>query len=388
MKPSKIAEIMDIASVARKSNRTLNPMFSGEAGLGKSEIVQAWVKNKQRQNPKFGFIDLRIAFLEAPDLIGFPDTKDIDGVMRTIHCLPDFWPTEGEGLLLLEEPNRGTTGVMNCLMQLLTDRKVGPKYELPKGWLIAACVNPDGASYDANSMDIALRDRFEIFEVEYDHNDFLRHMEENDWSETIVRFIKSATWTYKSSDSIGKDGKYISPRTFSKLNNFEKSFEKEKNKGLHRIISQAELGKTVGNDYWKTCFEEAPITSADILTDKAAALKKLKQQCDPKKYQGGQIEITVESIISCYGGPSKESGGTCEADKIDEETMVEIAKIIPADQAVNLIRDCGSKYSRDQKIKTTDFLVQLFARHPELKGIMKDTLHVSKAISGKKTKDQ
>src|SRR4051812_35497574 len=178
MKPSNIPAVMDLAYKAISSGEVFNPMFTGEAGLGKSQIVQQWVNDQRKRNPSFGFLDLRIAYLEAPDLLGFPEVaSDDDGRARTCHRLPEFWPTSGEGLILLEEPNRGTTGVMNCLMQLLTDRKVH-NYTLPKGWLIAACVNPDNAQYDVNTMDAALKDRFEEFEVEYDALSFIEFISE------------------------------------------------------------------------------------------------------------------------------------------------------------------------------------------------------------------
>src|ERR1051325_4787660 len=97
MKPSNISVIMDLALSARQQGEVFNPLFTGEAGLGKSQIVQQWVKKQRERNPKFGFVDLRIAYMEAPDLIGFPETeKDKNGTVRTCHRLPEFWPTEGE----------------------------------------------------------------------------------------------------------------------------------------------------------------------------------------------------------------------------------------------------------------------------------------------------
>jgi hypothetical protein len=120
MKPTSIFQILDLAQEARKKGEVFNPIFTGEAGLGKSQICQQWVKQQRKTDPNFGFIDLRIAYMEAPDLIGLPENELAeDGIKVTSHYLPDFWPRNpnSRGLLLLEEPNRGTTGVMNCLIQ-------------------------------------------------------------------------------------------------------------------------------------------------------------------------------------------------------------------------------------------------------------------------------
>lgn len=379
MKPSNIPAVLDLAFEARKQGKTINPMFTGEAGLGKSEITQLWVKKQRERNPEFGFLDLRIAYMEAPDLIGFPsEGKDASGRDRTKHLLPEFWPTEGEGLILLEEPNRGTTGVMNCLMQLLTDFKVH-NYTLPKGWMIAACINPDSSEYDVNTMDAALKDRFVEFEVEYEHMTFVDFMDQAGYHESVQMFVGSGIWTYKTTKEIGKDGKYISPRTWSKVNAAEMAGV-NKNRQLHRLTVQSILGKDIGNEYHKFCYDSAPVTAADILKDKAAAIKRLKQQSDVSTYQGDMIAATVESIEKHYGGLKKD----CNKDQIDEDTMAEVAKIIPADHAVNLIKTCGYKQSKGQ---ITHFFKEFTQRHPDLVQILKDNIKLSRATGvDKKTK--
>jgi hypothetical protein len=380
MKPSNIFSMMDVAMEARKLGQVFNPLFTGEAGLGKSQIVQQWVKKQRERNPNFGFLDLRIAYMEAPDLIGFPETeKDNNGIVRTKHRLPEFWPNEkdSEGLILLEEPNRGTTGVMNCLMQLLTDRKIH-NYELPKGWVIAGCVNPDSSEYDVNTMDAALKDRFEQFEVEFDHIAFLDFMDSSGWHEGVQMFVSSGIWTYKTTKELGKDGRYISPRTWSKINAAELSGI-DRNRQLHRIVVSSILGRDIGNEYHKFRFEQAPVTAQDILKDADAAFIRLRSQSDPQTYQGDMIAATVESIEKHYGGMKKD----CKPDQIDEDTMAEVAKIIPADHAVNLIKACGYKQSKGQ---ITEFFKQFSVRHPELVKVLKDNIKISRATGVDKTK--
>ena len=371
MKPSNIHAVLDLAFEARKQGRSINPIFTGEAGLGKSEITQGWVKKQRERNGAFGFLDLRIAYMEAPDLIGFPsEGKDANGVARTMHLLPEFWPTEGEGLILLEEPNRGTTGVMNCLMQLLTDFKVH-NYTLPAGWMIAACINPDSSEYDVNTMDAALKDRFVEFEVEFDHISFIDFMDSAQWFEKTQLFVGSGLWTYKTTKEIGKDGKYISPRTWSKVNAAEQAGV-GKNRQLHRLTVASILGKDIGNEYHKYCYDSAPVTASDLIKDKAAAMKRLTAQSDPSTYQGDMIAATVESIEKAYGGLKKD----CKNDQIDEDTMAEVAKIIPADHAVNLIKQCGYKQSKGQ---ITNFFKDFTKRHPSLVQVLKDNIKISRA---------
>jgi len=192
-------------------------------------------------------------------------------------------------------------------------------------------------------------------------------------------FVGSGIWTYKSTKEIGKDGKYISSRTWSKVNAAEMA-GLNKNRQLHRLTVQSILGKDIGNEYHKFCYDSAPVTASDIIKDRAAAFKRLVAQSDTQTYQGDMIAATVESIEKHYGGLKKD----CTKDQIDEDTMAEVAKIIPADHAVNLIKTCGYKQSKGQ---ITTFFKEFTTRHPSLVQVLKDNIKISRATGvDKKTK--
>jgi hypothetical protein len=303
---------------------------------------------------------------------------EIDGKQRQINALPEFWPTSGEGLILLEEPNRGTTGVMNTLMQILTDRKIGNNYSVPDGWIFAGCINPESAEYDVNHMDIALKNRFEEFEIEYDGVTFMEYIERNNWSETIQLFINSGAWVYKKSSEVPQGSPYISPRTWSKLDNAEKAGLKD-DMNLHRIVSMSILGKQLGDEYWKFCHKESPVVARDILNNKKEALIRLKKQSDPNNYKGDMISITVESIIKNYGGlkPKK--------DQISEADMADVARIIMSDHALNLIKGCGFN-SGGGSIRT--FFKDFGERYPDLLNIMRANIRLNRTANSENNKSQ
>jgi hypothetical protein len=374
-------------------------MFVGEAGLGKSEIIRQWValmNEKYKDDGGFGFIDLRLAYYEGPDFVGYPyEYKDDSGVQRMGHALPHFWPTSGRGLILLEEPNRGNTMVMNCCMQLMTDRQVGPNYKVPcedgnkGGWMIAGAMNPEGAKYDVNAMDIALADRFEFFNVEYDFNTFMNHVETTNWDPKITMYLKSGQWVYKTPEAIGADGKYISPRTWSKLNAAELAGASDSPLKMHnhRIICQSILGKHKGNEYWKGCWDDAPVLANDLLKDQKAALKKLKKQSSSgDSYAGDKVATTVDSLVENYGGwfeGRKNNDGNDFPHKegtIDEATMVAVAKIIPSDQAINLIKGCGY---RAHKGEVTSYFREFYKRNKDCVAIMRDNIKIDRAVKNK-----
>lgn len=379
MKPIRILEVLKLATKARENNHIFNPLFTGDAGLGKSAICQLFVdkmrttgfpKDNIKANKDYGFLDLRIAYMEAPDFIGFPETEDIAGVKRTCHYLPEFWPTEGQGVILLEEPNRGTTGVMNCLMQLLTDRKVH-NYLIPPGWIVVSCINPDSAEYDVNAMDAALRNRFEEYEIEYDPISFIDYVEGSNWNQNVQLFIKSGAWIFKDTKQIGDGGKYISPRTWSKVNAAEEAGVNE-DRRLHRETMMSILGKDIGQEYHKFCFDEAPVTAKELLDNRTKALNRLKKQSDTKNYKGDMIAVTIESITQNYSCKQKDDKTT---GKVGEDTMAEVAKIIPSDQAINLIKNCGFKQSKGA---ITTFFRDFVKRHPELSKVLKSNIRISR----------
>lgn len=384
MKPNKIGQVLDLALEARKQNQVFNPMFVGEAGLGKSAIVQQWVEKQRKRNPKFIFLDLRIAYMEAPDLIGFPEVSEEGGMRRTCHRLPEFWPTneDAEGLILFEEPNRGTTGVMNCLMQILTDRKLH-NYTVPKGIIMGACINPDSSEYDVNHMDAALRNRFEEFEVDYDAPVFMDYIEKMNYHPNIQRFITSGIWIYKTTKEIGDGGKYISPRTWSKVHAAYEAgvFETQ---SLHRLVTYSILGKDIGNEFHKFCFDQAPVMAEDLIKNLPKALERLKQQSDPLDYKGDMISATIDSIVKDFIRVEKDAktGKDKTVGTITEDVMIQVASIIPADQAVNLVKQCAFM---DKKNVAT-FFKSIGTKYPELIKILGAAIKLDKAMSVTKDK--
>lgn len=371
MKPILINNVLDLTLEARRKGRIFHPLFTGEAGLGKSAIIKQWAMEQKKKNPNYKYIDLRIAYMEAPDFIGFPESEEVNGEKRTCHHLPEFWPTEGEGILVFEEPNRGTTGVMNCLMQILTDFKVH-NYTLPEGWIMCAAINPDSAEYDVNAMDAALKNRFVEYEIEYDHNSFCNFIEDQSWDENLCHWIKGS-WMFKDSKSIAKEGKYISPRTLEQVNTAEASGA-QKDRAMHFVTVCSILGKHMGKEYHKFVFDEAPILYTDLITDIKGSLAKLKAQGKGTSYNGDMIAVTVESIIKHYNS-------TLDDDKVamtvGENTMAKVAKTIPADQAINLIRSCGFKSAKGNIIP---FFKEFVNRHPELIDLMKANLTAMKMV--------
>lgn len=353
MRPNKIFDIMDLARRARQLGEVFNPLFVGPPGVGKSQIVQAWcVKNN------LPFIDLRSAYLEAPDVIGFPSIENVGGRQVTVHNTPEFWPTdpEWEGVILLEEPNRGTTSVLNCWMQLLTDGKVH-KYSVPKGAIIAGCINPEGSEYDVNTMDAALKDRFEMFTVAYDKESFLAHIKASNWHKDIILFIEGGIWSYVGPESVKNvpGAKYVSPRTLSKLNS---ALRAGINKEDDLLIYSTILGDNIGRDFYNFRNNESPVFYFDLVHNLPNSLEKLRKFADPTNFKNGMIGITIRDVV--------------ENGEIADDLLAKVVLVLPVDQSTVLIRDL--EFKRSDKT----LLERICKQNKTIKELFKSTLSFGK----------
>src|SRR5260370_954023 len=131
MKASSICEALRVLFEAQQ------PTFIwGGPGIGKSAIVRQVATSLE-----VALQDVRALLLDPVDLRGLPFLGP-DG--RSKWATPDFLPTEGEGILFLDELNAAPAMVQASCYQLVLDRTLG-EYTLPDGWAIVAAGNRHSA---------------------------------------------------------------------------------------------------------------------------------------------------------------------------------------------------------------------------------------------------
>ncbi len=94
----------------------LSLMLWGPPGIGKSSIVAEVARQHDLQ-----LVDLRLSQLAPTDLRGLPVAEN--GVSRWFP--PEFLPTEGRGILFLDEINMAPPAMQGIAQQLILDRQVG-----------------------------------------------------------------------------------------------------------------------------------------------------------------------------------------------------------------------------------------------------------------------
>jgi hypothetical protein len=185
-----------VLEVAYRARRAV--LLEGPTGIGKSELVA-------RVARKLGVAHrvLDLSLLEPPDLVGLPVIED----GRTRYAPPRALPSEGEGILMLEELNRAERYIQAPALQLLTARALH-EYSLPAGWAVFAAINPESGDYQVSALDAALRARFLRLPVRADRGAWLAWAATAEVHPSIVAMVRAhervfesvppRSWTYAS----------------------------------------------------------------------------------------------------------------------------------------------------------------------------------------------
>lgn len=165
-------------------------MLWGPPGIGKSALVK-----KAAQNLGIGFIDLRLAQIDAVDLRGMP-YKDVrktaDDKEHTVmgFAPSGFMPQEGKGILFLDELPQAPTMVLNAASELLLDRRVG-EYILPDGWGLVCAGNRRGDRAGTHEIPAHLKNRLIHMEIKIGLKEWLTWASKASINNDIMEFLRA-----------------------------------------------------------------------------------------------------------------------------------------------------------------------------------------------------
>lgn len=176
MRPSAVSKTLNYLIDAQQPG-----MLWGPPGVGKSSVIRQVATARG-----IGLIDLRLSQLDAVDLRGIPSVL---ATGKTHWNQPTFLPTEGEGILFLDEINLGAPSVMAAGYQLVLDRKLGD-YELPPGWIVLAAGNRTQDRTNVQQMSTALKNRFVHIDYEVNLDDWCDWALRNGVHVSVLSFIR------------------------------------------------------------------------------------------------------------------------------------------------------------------------------------------------------
>lgn len=183
------------------------PVFLwGPPGVGKSQITA-----QAAASLGLDLIDVRAVLLDPVDLRGLPTVRT-DG--RAHWSPPVFLPTEGRGVLFLDELNAAPPLVQAACYQLILDRRVG-EYRLPDGWAVAGAGNREQDRAVTHRMPSALSNRLVHLEIEPSLEDWANWAQGAGVRPEVVAFLRFRPALLHDFDPAAPTRAFASPRSWS-----------------------------------------------------------------------------------------------------------------------------------------------------------------------------
>jgi len=238
------------------SYETKIPLFvMGATGIGKSDTIVTACKelaesnglefsDKDIQDGKFGFVDVRISQLDSTDLRGLPSVEE----GKTKWLIPNWLPSnkESKGILFFDELNLAPPSIQSACYQLILDRKLGD-YELPKGWLIVSAGNRVEDKCNVFEMSSALKNRFAHTELKIpDHEAWTNWALNNDLDGRVVAFIQFKPSSLFKFDVKNSDNAFPTPRSWTFCSRLIRERE---NKELLQRLASSTIGEATATEF-------------------------------------------------------------------------------------------------------------------------------------------
>ncbi|MBO7561863.1 MAG: AAA family ATPase [Bacteroidales bacterium] len=172
-----------------------NIMLVGRHGIGKSEILTDYFRNKGMD-----VVALFLGQMSDPgDLIGIPNKNEKTG--KTDFMPPYWFPLDGKPIVLfLDELNRARPEILQTIMDLALNRKLAGR-SLPEGSRIISAVNA-GDQYQLTDLDPALVSRFNIVNFTPTTQEWLLWARKAGVDSRVIDFIQeNPVWLDKDPDS-------------------------------------------------------------------------------------------------------------------------------------------------------------------------------------------
>lgn len=260
-------------------------LLVGSMGVGKSQIFAQLAKEKG-----YRLVDLRLAQMEACDLIGMPYR---DANNRTQWAQPGWWPNADEKvIILLDELNRAPTDVRQAIFQLVLDRKLHT-HTLPENCFVFAAVNPDNGEYQVETLDKAMLRRFCVLTVTPDTDAWLAYAKANGKvSDSLTEFISTNRGLLFTPEDFKIEVKptpdsYRMLDEMLKTNVIPREHQSEIFRGMIGVEASTALIKWLDASYAK------PVSGTEIITAYSKVQAKLKKQGNAENYH------TITDLSAC-----------------------------------------------------------------------------------------
>lgn len=146
--------MIDVRLLEKYISSGLNILVTGEAGTGKTTMIQSAAKN----------LGWNMKYYSTSTLDPFADLLGIPVPNMGRQTVDYFRPRELDNadIVFFDELNRADIMVLNAVFEIVQFKSINGE-KLDKLKCVVAAINPVSSGYATRELDIALRDRFDLF---------------------------------------------------------------------------------------------------------------------------------------------------------------------------------------------------------------------------------
>ncbi len=280
----------ELAELLERTPSAHNIMLVGEHGIGKSEILTEFFREKGMP-----VVALFLGQMSDPgDLLGLPRKDELTG--RTEFMPPYWFPTDGRPIcLFLDELNRARPEVLQTVMDLVLNRKLAGRF-LPEGSRIISAVN-EGEKYQLTDLDPALVSRFNIYNFKPTVQEWLIWARKNRLDDRVISFIEGNGKWLDGDPEIGEEidtglKKMPDRRAWKRVSDLIQGIRYLDEQYQNMIAGV--IGVRATSRFADSLSRKSIISGKDVLY----SFEKPAVRAEFRKYQLHEVSIVNESIFS------------------------------------------------------------------------------------------
>lgn len=247
-------------------NASKNILIAGEAGTGKTEMLKAAANE----------LGLKMKYYSSSTLDPFADLVGIPVPNTMTKKVEYYRPREIDEaqIIFFDELNRADPKTVNAVMEILQFQSINGD-RLENLHCVVAAINPVDTGYNTEELDIAVRDRFDIFltsEVIADYA-FFKAKYGPAVARTAIDLFKEYQSAYNA-DRRSKQNKlgYFSPRRLEKVIDTFMAFQT-----AEVIAASLPDDIIITHKHWANRIEEAKIGVKKIVVNPIEAVANAKE---------------------------------------------------------------------------------------------------------------
>lgn len=216
----KLNELVKSAGALYKSGTALH--LIGPPGVGKSDVIRHELRTalSDMYNEEFGFHDILLPTIDAPDIRGFlVPTKDAQGVATSFFTRSAVLPSRAylaqhpRGIMLLDERNAADMLTQKAVAPAVLDKRFGEE-QLPAGWWVISASNRVEDKSGVIKPPRHLVNRERTIPIDPSVDAWATWAEEKGLHPMLVAFAKRNPGVVFSNSVPAADGPFCTPRSF------------------------------------------------------------------------------------------------------------------------------------------------------------------------------